>query len=280
MSDAQQLPDGQASRTAALGWFAAGTVLVFLAPWAGTDLLALDRDLYHLLQFTVLLAFLAAFLARTGAPWGRWLRRRAGWSLAVGALVSVVAVLNVLRNPPTPRPGGLELVVDVLWRGLVYGTVDAAVLYVFPALVALLLLRGRTAGAGRHLAFAGLTLLLAVVVVGAYHLGYPQYQGPALLLPLAGAVQFSVPALVTANPVGAVLAHVSTHVAAVLHENEGTTYLPPAGTEGRLLDGPGGAVVVVLWLSAAAGAWWWGRLLSRRSGARPAGPRRPRRSRS
>ena len=267
------------TRSAALGWFAGGTLLGFVIPWAGTDLMDLNRDLYYLVHFTLVLSFLAVFLARTGVPWSRLLRRRLGWSLGLGALVAVPAVLNVLRDPATPRPDGAYLGFEVLWRGVVYGAVDAALLYVFPALVALVLLRGNTAGLGRRLVFAVLTLLLAVVVVGVYHLGYEQFRGPALLAPEIGAVQFSLPTVLTTNPAGAVVAHVAAHVAAVLHQYEGPTYLPPAGEGPRLLDGAAGAVAAGVWVLLTAVVWWRGRhwLLTGTRGAAPgrAGARRP-----
>jgi len=53
------------------------------------------------------------------------------------------------------------------------------------------------------------------------------YRCPAVAKPLQGDALWSVPALVTLNPVGAPLAHVGLHVSAVLHSYETDTFLPP-----------------------------------------------------
>lgn len=45
--------------------------------------------------------------------------------------------------------------------------------------------------------------------------------------PLTGNAIISVPMLVTANPVGSVVAHASMHVAAEAHSHETEVFLPP-----------------------------------------------------
>jgi hypothetical protein len=45
--------------------------------------------------------------------------------------------------------------------------------------------------------------------------------------PVGGDVAWSVPTLVTLNPIGAPIAHVGMHVSAVLHSYDTDTFLPP-----------------------------------------------------
>jgi hypothetical protein len=45
--------------------------------------------------------------------------------------------------------------------------------------------------------------------------------------PLTGDVGWSVPTLVTLNPLGAPIAHAGLHVSAVLHSSDTDTFLPP-----------------------------------------------------
>jgi hypothetical protein len=175
-------------------------------------------------------------------------------------IIAIPAVFNVLRDPATTHPKGMYLGFEILWRGVLYGVVDALILFAFPALVVLLLLGGNTSGFGRRLGFAGLTLLLVITITAAYHVGYSQFRDEDLLEPEIGAVLNSVPTLLTANPAGAVVVHTAVHVSAVVHEYEGRSYLPPAASaEPELLGGGAGTIAAAAWLLPVAGIWWRGK---------------------
>jgi hypothetical protein len=148
------------------------------------------------------------------------------------------------------------------WRGVFYGTIDGLAMLAFPALVAYLVLRGDRRGFGRKVAFAALTLVLVVGVTAVYHLGYQQFRGRDLKEPVTGMLVMSVPTVLTANPVGAVIAHASVHTGAVVHEYYGSDpgFLPPrltgyedrwGGLVGWLLAS-GWLMVVALFVTALA----------------------------
>jgi hypothetical protein len=65
----------------------------------------------------------------------RHLTRNWRWGLALGAAGAVVMALVVLRTEgATDRPGRLDLVGAVLWRGVLYAVTDGVLLSVFPIL--------------------------------------------------------------------------------------------------------------------------------------------------
>jgi hypothetical protein len=136
--------------------------------------------------------------------------------------------------------------------------VDALTLYVLPAAVAYLLLRGNRRGWRRKAGFAGLALLCSLVVTTTYHLGYADYRGRDLRFPELGAVAGNVATAVTGNPIGGVVTHATMHVGAVVHERDGgdARMLPPLVTP----DSPGhgssdlAAGLASAWLLVAAGA--------------------------
>jgi hypothetical protein len=226
-------------------WFVGGAILAFLIPVIGADLLELHHDLYLLVYFTIAGTFLASFTAHQHIDWRGWLRTRMWWSVGTGAVVAFAIVRKVLSDPSMDHPSGAYFWFEVAWRGVLYGTVDALVLFVFPASVAYLLLRD---GARRRLRFAGLTLLLSLVITATYHLGYPQFRGADLTQPEIGAVLAWVPTALTGNPIGAVVVHDAFHVAANVHTYRSEIYLPP-DLEGYAERG-GGATGL-----AWAGAW-------------------------
>ena len=66
-----------------------------------------------------------------------------------------------------------------------------------------------------------------MVMTTVYHLGYRDFRSPMLVRPVAADVVWSVPTLVTLNPIGAPIAHAGLHVSAVLHSYETDVFLPP-----------------------------------------------------
>lgn len=252
--DVRTLPN--TSRT--LGWLVAGTLLFFLVPWIGTDRLGLQPDLYYLAYFTAAITWFAAFvLTQAPALRGLW-RRHLGYSLAVGAVVGAGLAAMVFSQAATDHPDGWRFGFEILWRGVVYGIVDALTLFVFPAAVAHLLMHGNSDGVTRKLGFAGLALALSVVISTSYHLGYPEYRDADLRSPEIGTLVANIPSALTGNPLGAVLAHSTVHVAAVVHQRNGgsTQMLPPKVTADYPSRGDGdlAAGLAALWLIGTAAA--------------------------
>jgi hypothetical protein len=120
-------------------------------------------------------------------------------------------------------------VFDLLWLGVVYGTVDALLLNVFPVLAtwrAFSALGWTETWPGKLI--AGIAAMGAsLCVTAAYHLGYTEFQGPQVACPLIGNGVLSLAYLLTMNPLSAVLGHIAMHIAAVLHGISTTVQLPP-----------------------------------------------------
>ena len=213
-----------------LRWLVSGFALAFLVPFVLTDLLDLPRDLYYGIYVVGVGAFFGLWVRATGESLGEMIRRR--WVLAVvlGLAVAGLLTLIVLRTEDaTARPGGLELVGAVLWRGVAYGLADGLLLSAFPILAVFAMfagtkLRGRISGT-IVIGLAALLASLAMTVV--YHVGYSDFRSEKLRKPVAGDVVWSIPTLVTLNPIGAPIAHAGLHTSAVLHSYETDTFLPP-----------------------------------------------------
>ena len=202
-------PVSETSATAGGGspllWLGAAAVLFFLVPFVGTGRLELQPDLYYLGYFTVAVVFFAAFLARHGAALRPLWTVHLWQSLLIGALAGIALAIGIFNQAATPHPDGWRFGFQIIWRGLIYGSVDALTLYVFPAAVAYLLLHGNRNGLRRKAAFAGLAVLLSLLVTTTYHLGYSEYRGDTIKYPEIGALVANVPTALTGNPLGAVL---------------------------------------------------------------------------
>jgi hypothetical protein len=239
-------------------WLAGGALLFFLVPLVGADVLGLQPDLYYLAYFTVAVAWFAVFVTTHAAALRELWRHNLGLSLGVGAVVGAGLALMVFGQEATDHPDGWRYAFEILWRGVVYGSVDALTLFVFPAAVAYLLMHGNREGARRKVGFAGLALALSMLVSATYHLGYPEYRDSDLRSPEIGTVAANIPTALTGNPLGAVVAHGTVHVAAVVHQREGgsTQMLPPKVTADYPSHGDSdvAAGLALLWLLGTAGA--------------------------
>ena len=247
---------GRASRSPWL-WLAGGALLFFLVPFVGTDMLGLQPDLYYLLYFTVAVVWIGAFVSVYGTQLRSLWRLNLTWSLVVGAAAGIGVAAIVFGSAATDHPDGWRWWFQIGWRGLVYGSVDALILFLFPAAVAYLVMRGDRTGTKRKIGYAGLVLAMSLVMSATYHLGYPEYRDADLRSPLIGTVMADSAAVLTGNPVGAFLTHGSAHLSAVVHQNEGgpTQMLPPKETADYPSNGSSdlAAGLAGLWLLVTVG---------------------------
>lgn len=211
-------------------WLAGGYALAFLVPFVLADRIGLGRDLYYGLYAVAVAAFFVSWTRSTQQSLGALVRRR--WPLAVGLGLLVAAVLSVLvlrSEDATARPDGLELAGALLWRGVVYGATDGLLLSAFPILAVFAAFAGSRLRASLPGTFlVGVVAMAASVAMAAvYHAGYAEFRSEKVAKPVAGDVAWSLPTLVTLNPVGAPIAHVGLHVSAVLHSYETDVFLPP-----------------------------------------------------
>lgn len=211
------------------GWILSAAILgaAIAAVFAGV--LRLPRPVYLIPYVGLVAAFLYAYLRWSRTCWLEAIRHRWAWGLIAAAPVGFFAVQTVLWQPASAGPGGLALALNLLWPGAVYGATDALLLSVFPVTAAWQALRrlGWTERWPGRLAAGALALLASLVVIGAYHLGYPEYRGLQVLPIIAGVGVQSLACLLAGSPLPAVLAHVAMHVAAVLHGMESVSQLPP-----------------------------------------------------
>ena len=140
-----------------------------------------------------------------------------------------MALMVVRTEDATARPDGVELIGALAWRGIVYGVTDGLLLSVFPILAVFAAL----AGSRLNRRFAGkvviglVALAASLGMTAVYHFGYSDFRSDEVAKPLTGDVIWSVPTLVTLNPIGAPIAHAGLHTSAVLHSYETDTFLPP-----------------------------------------------------
>jgi len=210
-----------------LRWFAAGAGVAFLVPFVFSSVLDLHHDVYLAIYFAFVITLMTLYVRRNAVDVRATLRRNWRWGLAAGVVVGVPVVSNVFTETETARPDGIYFAFELLWRGATYGALDGVLLTVFPCLIVYQALGGSIGTWRKRLAYFGASLALVMTITATYHLGYDRFREDGVGAPETGNVLMSMPMLLTANPIGSVADHSAMHVAAVIHEYEGDTRLPP-----------------------------------------------------
>ncbi len=207
-------------------WFSDGLLLFFLIPWIASTRLQLDNDLYYAIFIWCALTFLYRYARCVNVDVVSLFRRRWRTSLFLGVLVTIYLVVTVWRATPTEGPDGLLLIFEIAWRGVAYGMVSALVLTTFPLAVAHGLLPGDATSLRRRFELAGLALLLIAVLSTTHHRGFEQYDDDLITPQLVTGV-VSVPAVLTLNPLGSLVAQISLNVAVTVQAFETDLFAPP-----------------------------------------------------
>jgi hypothetical protein len=146
-----------------------------------------------------------------------------------GAVLCAFTVRNVLSQPASARPEGGQLIFDILYSGVLYGTLDALLLSVLPVHAVWMAFSNTPLNqslAGK-IVIGVIAFAASLLVTTAYHLGYPEYQSAAMRGPVIGNGAMTLGYLVTGNPFASVISHVAMHIAGVLHGAATVTQLPP-----------------------------------------------------
>ena len=253
-----ETPTGPADKSRLVVWYAAAAGLFFAVPLIGTDWLGLQPDLFYLDYFTLTVAFFTTFVAQHTTELKELWALHLWQSIVINALVGATLAIGIFQQTGTAHAEGWRFGFEIVWRGVVYGSVDALTLYLFPAAIAYLLMHRNRDGLRRKAAFAGLTLVLSMFVTATYHLGYTEFRDQTIKYPEIGAVMANIPTAVTGNPVGAVVTHATMHVSSIVHQRDGGTQhmLPPRVDSAYPNHGSSdlAAGLAAGWLVAAAAA--------------------------
>jgi hypothetical protein len=212
-----------------LPWIVSGLAGGFVVPFVLADRLALDKDLYYGIYGAAAIAFLAAWARATDQPWREMVARHWKAAIVLGLAFGALLALIVLRQDATSRPSGAGLVGAVVWRGVFYGAVDGLLLSSFPILATFAAFKGTRRAATRSgkVTIGVLALVASMLMATTYHLGYSDFRSSKVRSPVVGDTMWSMPTLLTLNPIGAPIAHAILHTSAVLHSYHTDLFLPP-----------------------------------------------------
>lgn len=210
-----------------LAWIPAGAMVGWLASFTFGDLLTLPVDLYYAIYFAIVIGFFGYYVRRTGLDLRGWVSRRLGWAVGVGVLGGLALMQGVLARPETAHLSGGMLAWAIVYRGLLYGSVDGLLLFAFPWIVVWRAFGAEGGARSLRLRASGVAFAAMLLITTTYHLGYRDFRSSKIVMPNVGSTIGAVPTLVTANPVASVIGHAIMHVTSVVHSPGSDLYLPP-----------------------------------------------------
>ncbi len=223
-------PLGQRAWWSYLLWLPAAALLGFAIAEIFADLLHLPRGLYLIPYVMLVSLFLYGFLRWSGISLIELFRHNWVWGIVGAVLVGAFLVRNVFSQPASPRATGLALAFDLVWSGVVYGTVDALLLSVLPVLTTWQAFSalGWTNHWPAKIAVGAIAFFASLFVTICYHLGYPEYRAQGGVFgPSIGNGIMTLGYLLTNNPITAIFSHIAMHIAGVLHGPASVMQLPP-----------------------------------------------------
>lgn len=210
-------------------WVAAAALVGFAVAAIFAGRLELSRRWFLLPHLLLSGGLVAGYFWWSGIELSELLRRHWLWGIVAALLAGAFLVANVLSQPESARSSGLGLLWDLFWLGAVYGMLDALFLSVLPIVATWQAFSGLgwTATWPGRIGAGLVALALSLLVTTTYHLGFPEFQGGAVAGPIVGNGVSSLAAIVSANPLGALLSHLAMHAAAVFQGPGTTIQLPP-----------------------------------------------------
>jgi hypothetical protein len=210
-------------------WVPAAAILGFAVPAVFAGSLNLPRSLYLAPYVLIIGALLYSYCRWSNIDIMNSIRRHWPWGVAAGVLAGFFGSRTVLMQSSSPTPQFPELVFSIVWLGIVYGAVDALFLSVLPLSAAWNAFSelGLTRRWSGRIAAAVSALAASLVVIGVYHLSYPEFRGPQVLLVVAGVGVQSLLSLISGSPIAVVLGHIAMHVTAVFYGLNSVSQLPP-----------------------------------------------------
>ena len=211
-------------------WLPIAALLGFAIAEICADLLRLPRGIFLAPYAALVSLFLYAFVRWSGVSLAELFRHNWIWGVVGAEVVGAFLVRNIFSQPASARATGLPLALDLLWSGVVYGSMDALLLSVLPVLATwrAFSILGWTEHWPGKIAVGAIAFIASLFVTVCYHLGYPEYrvQG-GVVGPSIGNGVMTLGYLLTNNPIAAIFSHIAMHVAGVLHGPASVLQLPP-----------------------------------------------------
>jgi hypothetical protein len=203
------MPEQNAKTWKHLLWIPINAVLVFSLPYLLVSLMGLSRDSYFIWLYIFSIAFIGLYAKLSDFHWAVSLK--SGWAL--GTISGVFIGLIFLSLATISKPA-LEIsffsasMLPLLWRGLLYGLVSAALVSVFPFVVVWRALSGINPGAFRKFGVTIVAILSIGLMSSLYNLGLSDLKQENLGNQIGKSLIAAVPTIISGSPLAAPISNV------------------------------------------------------------------------
>lgn len=198
------------------------------------------RKMFLVPYVTISGTLIAAYIFWSRTDVLRMVQDNLVWGVIGAFVLGIIMIRNVIGQPGAPRAKGMSFTGDLIWSGLIYGSIDSLLLTVLPVMATLGAF-GSSFGSDLVTQFevGAVAMAASIFVAIAYHAGYPEFRGSNMKWAAIGIGMGTVGYLITGNPLTAVASHAVMHMVAVYHGPEGTVQLPPHNVQGVVIETKG-----------------------------------------
>src|ERR1051326_5614222 len=115
-----------------IAWVIGAAILGFVVPALFAGGLHVSRPVFVLAYVCASAIFLYLYVRWSGVDVYARVRQHWVWGVVGAILAGAFVVNNVMSQPASAAPSGVELLGAILWLGVVYGATDALLLSILP----------------------------------------------------------------------------------------------------------------------------------------------------
>lgn len=182
-------------------WLPGVCLLVFGIPFISTKILNLGVDLFYLVFLVASVAFLWFYRKRTSLI----LRYAVNSGWALGTILALFIGIGLLSYTLTLKSNlvGLDFdanIIIILWRGVVFGVVSAALISVFPFIAVWRAFAGADPGNIRKFGILAIAVMAISITSLSYNIGLSGFNKDRITYNVKMSLLTGIPTLLSGNP--------------------------------------------------------------------------------
>jgi hypothetical protein len=190
----------------------AACLLVFVLPLTLFRIIRIDTDLFYLIFLAAGISFLIFYMKKTSLQLRPALK--SGWAL--GIIYSLFIGVGLLSYTLSIKSGLVQPQYDInlpviLWRGVVFGIISAAMISVFPFIAVWRSFAGGNPGTFRKIWVSLLAIIAIALTSLAYSAGISGLNRGRIIYDAKMSVLTGIPTLLSGNPLASPIAGAFLH---------------------------------------------------------------------
>jgi hypothetical protein len=203
------VPDSNAKTWKHLLWIPLNGILVFCLPYLLVSQFGIALDTFYIVLYIFSIAFIGLYARMSQFNWAVSLK--SGWALGTisGVFIGLAFLSLASSSKPSVEASYFSAaMLPLLWHGLLYGLVSAALVSVFPFVVVWRALSGINPGAVRKVGVTLVAIISIALMSSLYNLGLSDLRNDDLGNQVGKSMIASIPTIISGSPIAAPISNI------------------------------------------------------------------------